>query len=257
MIKSILSVTLVFGLWTTAALQADHIPVPPKGVLEFQGRTAALFKIGAVQPFVELRGKIEDAAHELRYHGLTLGSYFRILDNLKLGAFYRLQAGERHDDDWIFTDPGWKWSDTRSRYEHLLMLDASPRFLLDFLPGKNWVFMLKTRYMFNITNSQHSILLRPGLTYFLLLDREPVFNFAFNYYMYFSLNFGNTAVYKHWPQLNVLYHVSPLLKLELSGAYKTVFWSTSKDVEEIEGDDYTEAFRSFVLGFGILFNIDL
>jgi hypothetical protein len=97
---------------------------------------------------------------------------------------------------------------------------------------------------------------RPGLTYFLLIDREPLFNFSFNYYLYFSLNYGDTTIYQHWPQLSVLYHVSPLIKAELTGSYRTTTWSTSEEELEIDGERYTVDYRRFVIGLGLLFAID-
>jgi hypothetical protein len=250
----VLFILSIFGL------PADHhVPTatpPPEGVLEWEGRVAALFRIDDLQPYVELKARIEDEQHELRYKALTLGSYYRIHENLKLGAFYRLQAGKRHDDDWVFADPDWEWEDSRGRLEHVLIADVSPRFLLDFLPGKNWVLMVKNRYMFNASVTHHTILVRPGLTYFLLVDREPLFNFGFNYYLYFSLNFGDTAIYQHWPQINVLYHASPLIKLELTGSYRTTTWSTSEEALEMDGEKYTLNYRRFVVGLGLLLNID-
>ena len=73
---------------------------------------------------------------------------------------------------------------------------------------------------------------------------------------YFPLNFGETTLYKHWPQLSVLYHAGPLVKLELTGSYRTTFWSTSEDELEIDGEKYTEAYQRWVFGFGVLFNIE-
>ncbi len=255
MSKAVLVLTI---LCFSGPLLADHIPVAPEGVLEFEGRIAAFLKINDFQPLVEIKARLEDEERELRYMSLTLGSYYRLHENLKIGAFYRLQRGKRHDDDWVWDDSAWvwEWEDSRDRYEHLLMADVSPRFQLDFIPGKNWVLMLKNRYIFNTFDSHHMILVRPGLTYFLLVDREPLFNFGFNYYLYFPLNFGETTLYEHYHQLSVLYHASPLLKLELTGSYRTTIWSTSKDEREIDGEKYTEAYQRWVIGLGVLFNIE-
>ena len=255
MTKAVLVLTI---LCFSGPLLADHIPVAPEGVLEFEGRVAAFLKINDFQPLAELKARLEDEERELRYMSLTLGSYYRLHENLKVGAFYRLQRGKRHDDDWVLTDSGtaWEWEDSRGRFEHLLMADVSPRILLDFIPGKNWVFMLKNRYIFNTFNSEHTILVRPGLTYFLLVDREPLFNFSFNYYLYFPLNFGETTLYDHWPQLSVLYHASSLLKFELTGSFRTTTWSTSEEEWETDGERYSEAYQRWVIGLGVLFNIE-
>jgi hypothetical protein len=46
------------------------------------------------------------------------------------------------------------------------------------------------------------------------------------------------------------------VKLELTGSYRTTFWSTSEDELEIDGEKYTEAYQRWVFGFGVLFNIE-
>ena len=136
MSKLILVLTILMVLCSAGTLFAGHIPVPPQGVVEFESRIAAFLKINDFQPLAELEARIEDEEHELRYMSLTLGSYYRLHKNLKVGAFYRVQRGERHDDDWLFTDPGWKWENTRDRFEHLLMADVSPGFCSISFPEK-------------------------------------------------------------------------------------------------------------------------
>jgi hypothetical protein len=196
---------------------------------------------------------LQDASRELRYRALTLGGYWRLHRNLKLGAFYRLQFGVRHDDDWVALNPGWAWRDTRERAEHVLILDASPRFGLDFLPGRDWVFMFKARYLYNTFNAQQSVLLKPGLSWFLLIDRQPVLNLSLSYEVYLPLNFGGTLVYQHYPYLNALWHMNPNLMLELGGAWKSAAWSTSQDVKNSGQPGYTVDARSLVISLGVLF----
>jgi len=251
-------VLLIAAIVITAAAAdtpAEHIPSAPGGVVEFQGRTSLLMDLGRFDPLVELEGRFEDTNLEFRYRSLTAGAYIRLLKNLKAGAFYRIQQGARHDDDWIEPQTDvWEWVDSRSRTEQILILDVSPRFLFDFLPGRNWVFAVKTRYRYNTFNAQHSLLVRPGLTYFLMRSREPVLNLSFNYGFYIPLNFGETFLYEHEPYLSVLYHLNRNVKLELTGAYKTVIWSTSDD-SWANGDTYAVTNRSFVIGFGVLFPV--
>jgi hypothetical protein len=248
---------LVFLTVGSPAVYAIHEPVAPDGVVEFRFRSAVLMNLERFDPLLELQGWLEDEEHELRYRALTLGSYYRPHDNVKVGLFYRLQQGARHDDDWVAVGSDWEWKDTRHRTEHVLIADVSPRFGLEFLPGGNWVFMLKSRYLFNTFNGQHTVLLRPGMTYFLLIDREPLLNVSLNYNIYFPLNFGNTTVYKHWPYLNVLFHLTQVVKLEATAAYKTVVWSTSQEVKDSDEPGYEVDYRAFVLGLGLLFQFDL
>jgi hypothetical protein len=236
-------------------IPADHIPVASGGSIEFESRTSLLFDLGRFDPLVELEGRFEDTNLEFRFRSLTAGAYLRLLKNLKAGAFYRIQQGARHDDDWIEPSPGvWEWVDSRSRTEQVLILDISPRFLFDFLPGQNWVFAVKNRYQYNTFNGQHSLLVRPGLTYFLLRSREPLLNFSLNYGFYIPLNFGDTFLYEHGPYLSALYHLNRNVKLELTGAYRTVIWSSSED-SLANLDTYTVPNRSFVISFGVLFPV--
>ena len=238
-----------------AVAPAEHIPEPSGGFIEFESRTSLMLDLGRLDPLIELDGRFEGENLEFRYRSLTAGAYFRLLKNLKAGAFYRVQQGARHDDDWI--EPSmdeWEWVDSRNRTEQVLILDVSPRFLLDFLPGQNWLFTVKNRYEYNTFNRQHSLLVRPGLTYFLLRSREPLANFSLNYGLYVPLNFGETFLYEHGPYLAVLYHLNRNVKLELTTAYRTVIWSTSDD-SWANWDTYAVPNRSLVVGFGVLFPI--
>jgi len=227
-------------------------PVAPEGTFEGQGRVQVTAELGRLDPMLELQGRLQDPAQEEWFRAATLGAYYRLHRNLKVGAFYRLQWGARHDDDWIGT---WEWWDSGGRLEQVLMLDASPRFLLPFLPGKDWVFQLKSRYLLDTWNLQQSLLVRPELTWFLQVDRRPVLNVSLAYGLYFPLNFGETLVYEHAPYLALLYHVSPSVQLELSGAYRTVIWSTSQAAIDASDPPYQIPFRAWVVGFGLLLRV--
>lgn len=249
---------LSLGLQPAAA---DHVPTLPGGALEGQGRVQVTAELGRLDPLLEAQGLFQDPAGGEWYRALTLGAYYRLLRNLKVGAFYRLQWGALHDDDWIGEwDTGagawiWKWRDTQDRLEQLLILDVSPRFLLSFLPGRNWVFQLKSRYLLNTWNLQSSVLVRPELTWFLLVDRRPVLNLSLAYGLYFPLSFGESLLYEHAPYVALLYHVSPAVQLELSGSYRTLIWSTSQDVLDAGQSSYRAALGSWVVGLGLLLRV--
>lgn len=187
------------------------------------------------------------------HRSLTLGSYYRVHRNLKLGAFYRVQQAAMHDDDWIAAGDSFEWRDTGNRTEHLFLVDASPRFLLPWLPGEAWVFMLKGRYGYNTHNAHQWVQLRPGLTYFRIVDREPRANASLNWDFYFPINFGESPLYAHWPYLNVLYHLTRTVKLDVSLARRMQTWSTSRDLSHDPAHgDYRETFSHWMAGFGIV-----
>ena len=244
----------VFTLILAAALipraAAEHIPTVSDGGIEIQGRAIAVIDFGDFDSLVEITGRLEGGDLEFGYRAITLGGYYRLLENLKVGVFYRLQQGARHDDDWVDLMPGWEWADSTSRTEHLFIADVSPRVHLDFLPGENWVLMVKSRYIINTYNGHQSVMVRPGLSYFLMADREPLLTFSLNYGLYFPVNFGSATLYEHVPYLNILYHITPMAAIELSGAYRTVIWTTSRDVLDSSTDTYELPFKAWVFGIG-------
>jgi hypothetical protein len=254
----------VLVLVSDAAALADHIPVPPSGVLDLQSRVATIVDWGNVDLFVEGLGAQNDVDPASRfYESLTVGGYYRVLRNLKIGAFYRVEAGALHDDDWVPhvpSPPGWFWQDTSGRLEQLLMLDVSPRFQLSFLPGKDWVLLLKARYIYDTWNGEQSILAQPELTWFWIVDRVPVLNVSASYALYFPLNFGTPPLYESYPYLTVLWHMSPELGLEIAGAYRTNVWSASETVinsgESIAGA-FPVYFSSWVLSLGFVVTLSM
>ena len=239
------------------------MPVAPKGLVELQGRTQVIANVGAVDLLLEGLGRTEFVDPTLQsFESLTLGGYYRLLKNLKIGAFYGLQAGAHHDDDWthqvVTSGIAWGWNNTSTRLEQLLMLDASPRFLLDFLPGRNWVFMLKGRYIYNRYQNEMSMLAEPSLTWFWIQDRVPILNVSVSYAAYFPLNFGATTIYESYPYLTVLWHATPELGIELSGAYKTIAWSTPQDrgFAANGGMPYDPVyFSTWVFSVGVVYNL--
>ena len=77
-------------------------------------------------------------------------------------------------------------------------------------------------------------------------DHRRLARWTFPIWMYVSVT--GVLVYA------VLYHLNRNIKLELTGAFKTVIWSTSDD-SWTNGDTYAVPARSFVLGVGVLFPV--
>jgi hypothetical protein len=235
---------------------ADNVPNAPNGVLELEGRTALILQLGSFDVLADLTGRLEDAGLSFQYRAFTLGGYYRPLKNLKVGAFYRLQAGVRHDDDWVNPTPlPWSWEGTAGRFENVFMLDASPRFLLDFLPGRAWVFMLKGRYIYNTFENQQSVMVRPELSFFLIVDGEPLLDFQAAYEAYFPLNFGSTFIYESYPWLGVHYHVTPELMLEMGGSYKATVWSSSQQWLAAGNSPYQLTYSRWVMSVGMIWTL--
>ena len=241
---------------TAAGAYAQHIPQFPQGQLEMQSRAQVVANAGSWDILAELYGKLYSPAAPLSsFESVTVGTYYRVIPNLKVGALARLQAGARHDDDVLADIPSndFVWADTSGRLEGVLMLDASPRFQLKFLPTGNWVFMLKNRLEYNTFNSQVSFMTRPELTWFWLRDRDPFLNLSFSWEVYFPLNFGSSIVYENYPYLTALWHATAQLGIELSAAYKTTVWSTSDSWVTALWGSYTTEQRSWVVSLGVVY----
>jgi hypothetical protein len=231
---------------------------PPfgSGDVDLQSRAQLVANLGSWDVLAELFGRTDGLDTPLHtFESVTVGGYYRVIPNLKVGALARLQAGARHDNDVIAnsaTQQG-EWADTSQRLEGVLMLDVSPRFQLSFLPTGNWVFMLKGRYEYNTWNGQMSIMARPELTWFWLRDRDPFLNLALSYELYFPLNFGTTLVYQSYPYLTALWHAAPEVGIELSAAYKTTVWSTSSSWAAAGWKTYSTPVTSWAFSVGVVY----
>jgi hypothetical protein len=249
---TVLVALVMMAVATPAA--AEHVPPTPDGIAEFEAVSRLFLRAEEWNPMIEVAGRFEDEDTEFRYRSLTAGTYYRIHRNVKVGAFYRLQFGARHDDDWVLLDEGvWEWRDTTGRAEHVLLADVTPRFLLEFLPGENWVFGMKNRYAFNTFNSQQTLLARPQLTYFWLRNRRPVLNVTAAYGLYGALNFSDQLLYKQTPYLDAIIHLGDLTKLNVGIARKTVHWASSEDIGKVPVGDYSVDQTSWLFTAGVIF----
>lgn len=145
------------------------------------------------------------------------------------------------------------------------MLDATPRFLLEFLPGRNWVLAVKNRYELirfegeeGSPTALHTMLVRPGLTYFHLVDREPVFNLSVQYATYLSLGFGERPWYRHGPYLGFLYHLSEGVQLNTAFGVQWVCWTESSEFDRVwPNNGYAEQiYRPFTIDVGLIITVD-
>ena len=234
---------------------AAHLPKIPKTAFEIHTHGRLFFALENLSFMLEYVGRFEEADMEFRYQSFALGGYYRLHPNIKLGAFYKLQLNARHDDDWVkLPEGGWEWIDASERFEHLGMVDLTPRIALDFLPGKNWVASLKSRYEYNFTQSLHTLLVRPGLSFFWVLDRQPFLNFALQYALYLSLNFGEVPWYRHGPYFNVLFHLSENILLDVGVSRQWLYWTESEDfLEGHPNENYTRnIYEPWIVDLGFI-----
>ena len=231
-----------------------------KGRMEIKEDNQVGDQLGPIEGMVYKDRKKE---LEFRYRSFMLGPYYRLFKNLHLGAFYKLQQGARHDDDWRGKNGLWQWDTTISkRTEHLLIFDVTPRLLLDFLSGENWVAEVKSRFEYNGFNRQQTAIVRPGLTFFGFGkdSSKPLLNFFLQYELWLPVNWGDNAIWETWIYAGFLVHVTDNISVGIHVAEKNTQWSRSaefiaKQKESSYGD--TGKFNSTMFGLNILYNISL
>lgn len=251
---ALLTILLYVGIAVPAPAQDD----PPEGFVELEMVSRLFLDVDDWDPMAELVGRFESEDFQFGYRALTLGTYYRIHENVKAGAFYRVQQGARHDEDWgVRYDGDLKRENTTDRTEQVLIADLTPRFLFDFLPGEDWVFALKNRYHFNLYNTNQSLLLRPQLTYFRIRNRQPVVNVTGAYGIYLALNFSDQLVYEHTPYLDVIYHLTDVTKLNAGVAWKTVHYAAEENTGRWDDTDYSADQSSWLLRVGVIFRVGI
>jgi len=244
------------ALACAAAATAAAAPSPeaPRGrSVEYESSQALFGRLDALEPMARAAERWQyDGRHP--YKELTLGSYVRAAKRLKLGAFYRLQYGARHDDDWKNDAPGrWSWRDTTRRPENVLILDATPRTELPFLPGGNWVGSLKLRGEHNLFNGQSTLLIAPELAWFWMDGLTLRATLFLRFEGSLPLNYGETTVREKWWYLAGLWHARPWLSLGPSIALRDETWATSAEFKaKNPGADYKVQWRAWVPGFALV-----
>jgi hypothetical protein len=249
-LRLVLAAALLAAGVSAAAIEA---PPPPGGrVAEYELSQRLILKRGIFEPSAALTERWQ-YSEQRPFRSLTLGSYGRAHKNLKVGAFYRLQYGARHDDDWIEdARKAWTWRDTGGRVEHVLMLDATPRMEL----AKNLVGSLKVRLERNTTVDQTLMIVSPELAWFWMDGLEPRATVSLRQETDFALDFGNRPLWQKWWYLAALWHFGPRVSAGPSLALRDEVWSTSEDYKRSgPGQSYTTEFQSWAAGLELVIRL--
>lgn len=186
----------------------------------------------------------------------TLGGYYQLFDQLKVGAFYRRSYGIRHDEDWV-TNGTWGWRETNSRGEDFWILDATPRIGLDTIGMNNFVAELKTRFINNTYNHNQMVFVRPGLTYFWLKEDQPFINIFLQYEMQFALNYGPQVLNERWLYFGALYKACPNFDIGIYNALMWENWGSYGDYTRRGGPAYNISTQTYVVGLVGIFNFGI
>ncbi|TBR17984.1 hypothetical protein EPO15_15705 [bacterium] len=242
--------SLLFLLLSLSAAAAPPEATVPRGrTVEYEAALRAFGRRGAWEPMGELTGRLQFEGRKT-YRSVMLGSYRKNTDWLKTGAFVRFEAGNRHDDDWVNPRPGvWLWRETEDRTEAVLVLDASPRAKLSWLPGGSWLGLLKTRYEHNTFNHQNTAKLEPELSWFWMKGLEPQAHFALRYEADLALGYGHQTLREQWVYASALRHFPNGLVVGPTAALRDgVFETSSAFSSATGGRSYRAKWRSYVLG---------
>ncbi|MCR4297050.1 MAG: hypothetical protein NUW21_16080 [Elusimicrobia bacterium] len=240
---------VLLALAGSSALAAPAPPAPRGRVPEYEASARVMGRAGRLEPLADL-------THRWQFEGLRprrslmLGAYGRAHRHLKLGVFYRVQTGARHDDDWTNDTAGaWFWRPTSNRPENILVLDATPRASL----GGSFVGSLKVRWERNFFNGQSSLKLEPEVAWFWLEGLRPRATVFLRHGTYIPLDFGTGSFYERWWYVGGLWHPAPSVSVGPSVALRDVVWSTSSAfAASSNGGSYEILHRSLVWGLTVL-----
>ncbi|MDE2292264.1 MAG: hypothetical protein KGL53_09290 [Elusimicrobia bacterium] len=234
---------------------AAPAPAAPRGrPAEYEAAQRFMRGGSSWQPMEELVGRLEFEGRQPARE-VTLGSYYRALDWLKLGGFLSFRSGVRHDDDWSKSPQGvWEWRDVSDRTEPVLVLDATPRATLPWLPGRSWVGAVKARFEQDWYDGQSVLRLEPELSYFYMEGLQPLWHVSARYEAALDLNFGPQEVGEQWVYLTALWHAPHDWVAGPHVAVGEQVFGTSRAFSDATGGaaSYVVRWQSMRLGFDVV-----
>jgi hypothetical protein len=243
------STVLFFLFCISGALAAPVAPSVSSGI-----EPGVVFRIFNNHDSFSLmaEGTAENETDARNFKEVTLGGYYQVLDHLKLGAFVREAYGLRHDDDWFSNNGSWQWANTDARGESFVILDVTPRTLLT----DEWLAEIKMRYLYDLFNNEKTLLMRPGMTYFLLDGGQPYWNFFAQVEMDFPLNYSAAKVNEEWIYVGALNRIAKDLDVGGFVAEKWQAWTSSQDYLAKAGAPYTNTAQSTVISAILVYQFE-
>lgn len=211
----------------------------------------AFYKIASFNTMAEVKYRSNEKRTDETFY--TFGGRFRLFQNLKVGAFYQLAKGARHDEDWVLQNNRWTWRNTEQRQEDNIIVEITPKFLLDFLPGERWVFNFRVSGKQNLFNDNKTLLTRPGLSFYWFKNGSPYMNFYLQHEIYFPLNYGRDTIYQRWTYLGMMYHFNKTVKVSPFLSFGFEKWSHTDDFQQRTGQTYNIKENFNNIGVSLIF----
>jgi hypothetical protein len=235
-----------------------NTPVAEKG-LEPEGTVRVFLKQDHFDHLLEMRVRNQSGGRFFQSARLgTVTSVYQPNDSflLKMGAYYQLQMGVWHDEDWDKgTDGIWRWWNTNKRLEHLALVDFRPRVKL----GETWVAESRVRLQYNITSTHRTIKIRPGVTHFWTKNDKPFINFFGQVELYLPLNYNKPySLYEIWGYLGALYHMKKWFGFGTHVAYRKTVWRRDEEFKQSHSDKtFTASDTGYVLGLDFIVKLEI
>ncbi len=239
-----LSVSVLFVI-ALQGIFAENVQ-PQKEQFSSGELQARLFiPLGDWQPYSELRYRYSNPAESPnnQYGSFLAGGYWQKIPWLRLGAFYRLETGNQHDDDWHKendTSMNWEWVSALDRFESSAVADVTLRTATDFFPGaffKTGLLELKNRAHYNVYQEEVLWQIRPGFTWFWMRGGVPVMNFFVQYETWYVSSSHRNNLWEDWTYFGTLYFVSEQTQIGSTLSWRRTFWEPSEQFRERRPND--------------------
>ena len=213
----------------------DHIPQKEKD--HFGGGVG--FRIFKNIKKVNIKLETESGSRytSQSYSLSRFGFSYKLLNGLKLGAYYSYNKGLRHQDDWIVKNGKWLWDDTSNRVERLSEIKLVYKRRSSELSTN--LFGIESLYQSNSFNGQSILKINPFIQKFVLSSGRPNWSFKISLPIYIPLNFDSEFLYKKGLYVSSVKHFSSNYMLSLSVRYLSESWSESQSTTDRAGERYT------------------
>ncbi|CBW25860.1 putative exported protein [Halobacteriovorax marinus SJ] len=179
---------------------------------------------------------------------LSLSLRYRLHSNFHIATNFKRSYGLRHDDDWVKENGVWKWKETKTRGENIFGVHLNAKKIF-----QDNIFELRTTIERNNSNSNNTLILRPGVTHIFFKGGAPIINIYARYALYLPMNFSEETIYKQSLYAGVTYHYNSFFKPGLFFKRTSTKWTNSKNAKELQVPSYSVAESTNSIGLALNF----